>query len=441
MNLKKATTIFVLTLLAWGAFAKPSSIKGTIKNAEKYKSVYFFEYCGLDYFLVDSATMNNGVFTFSPKKNYTRGVYRIGPKKELSFEVIYSATDLEFTADLSDLEKSFKVVKSDENKAYQDYVGFIRSINEKSKLIQGKANGLQGLAQTDPNKYKEEIAKLQKEMDSLNASINEKYKIYDRIYPNFYIGKLCKFLMQSDNISTTLLNDAELAKGTAIPIKIISHYQKKHGNDLAKMQESVNATLSNIKNNICLEAAYAGMIAYFVQADPKFSQNLYSRLEQNLPDAKYLKEIKMMLPKREPEVGDMAPDITLADTTGKMVSLSQYRGKVILLDFWASWCGPCRRENPNVVKIYNQYKDKGFFVFGVSLDQDGKRWKEAIVKDNLTWAHISDLKGWQSYGAQLYQVKGIPQTYLIDESGKILAKNLRGVDLELKLESLFADKK
>jgi peroxiredoxin len=439
MKNKKILGLIVLFFITLSVSAKPSTVKGTLKNAEKYSSVYLFEYCGLDFYLTDSAKLNNGVFIFSPKKNYTRGVYRIGPKKELSFEIIYGKEDLEFAADLNDLEKSFKIVKSDENKAYQDYMTFIKSVNEGSKTIQGKANNFQNLAQSNPDQYKIEIAKLQKQMDSLNESINEKYKIYARIYPNLYTGKLSKFLISSEAIDETLLNDSELAKGTAIPVKILTQYQKKFGNDIAKIKEGISLTLSKMKNPICLEAAYAGMVAYFVQPDPTFSQAMFDKLEE-IEEAKYKKEIKMMLPKRQPEVGEIAPDITLADTTGKMVSLSDYKGKVILLDFWASWCGPCRRENPNVVNIYNKYKDKGFFVFGVSLDNDGKRWKEAIVKDNLTWAHISDLKGWQSYAAQLYQVKGIPQTYLLDRDGKILAKNLRGVELELKLESLFAGK-
>lgn len=423
------------------AVAKNGTIKGTFKNAESYKTLYFYEYCGLEFYLIDSTSVANGVFNFNPKKTYTRGIYRLGPKKELSYELVYGKEEVEISADLSDFEKSLKIIKSDENKAYQDYISFIKSVNEKSGNIQKTANGMQGMAQTDPDKYNAEISKLQKKMDSLNNSVNEKYKYFAKLYSSLYIGKLSALLENTDNINKTLLNDPEMAKSTAISIKLFGHFQRKFGNDIQKIEAGITETIAEIKEPSCLEAAYAGMIAYFVQADAKFSQNLYAQLEEKLPNAKYKNQLKMMLPKREPEVGDMAPDITLADTSGIMLSLSQFRGKVILLDFWASWCGPCRRENPNVVKTYAKYKDKGFYVFGVSLDNDGKRWKEAIIKDNLTWAHISDLKGWQSYGAQLYQVKGIPQTYLIDANGKIIAKNLRGVDLELKLESLFADRK
>ncbi|MDX1940132.1 MAG: TlpA disulfide reductase family protein [Saprospiraceae bacterium] len=137
------------------------------------------------------------------------------------------------------------------------------------------------------------------------------------------------------------------------------------------------------------------------------------------------------------EVGGTAPDFTQKTPAGEEMKLSDLRGKVVLVDFWASWCGPCRRENPNVVKMYNEYKDKGFEILGVSLDQDKGRWLQAIEKDGLTWRHVSDLKGWQNEVAQLYSVSAIPHTILLDAEGKIIARNLRGPALENKLAELF----
>lgn len=136
-------------------------------------------------------------------------------------------------------------------------------------------------------------------------------------------------------------------------------------------------------------------------------------------------------------VGGQAPEITLTDTSGNTVPLSSLRGKYVLIDFWASWCGPCRQENPNVVRMYNKFKDKGFTIYSVSLDQAKENWLRAIRNDHLTWTHVSDLKFWQSAAAQLYGVNAIPATFLLDKDGKIIAKNLRGPELEQKLDEIL----
>lgn len=136
-------------------------------------------------------------------------------------------------------------------------------------------------------------------------------------------------------------------------------------------------------------------------------------------------------------VGGEAPDFSMNQLDGTPLSLSSLRGKVVLIDFWASWCGPCRRENPHVVKLYQEYKDKGFEILGVSLDKTKDNWKNAIDQDGLTWQHVSDLKGWGNEVAQLYGVRSIPHTVLLDKEGKILARGLRSAALEAKLKEIF----
>ena len=136
-------------------------------------------------------------------------------------------------------------------------------------------------------------------------------------------------------------------------------------------------------------------------------------------------------------VGTQALEFTQADTTGKPVNLASFRGKYVLVDFWASWCRPCRMENPNVVSAFNKFKSKNFTVLGVSLDREKSPWLQAIKDDNLTWTHVSDLKFWQNDVARLYKVEGIPQNFLIGPDGKIVGKNLRGEALQAKLCELL----
>lgn len=173
--------------------------------------------------------------------------------------------------------------------------------------------------------------------------------------------------------------------------------------------------------------AYAGYGNLFLKKYGEEKQPYMVELKNNIDNAKNFM------------VGGIAPDFEQNTPEGKPMKLSSLRGKVVLVDFWASWCGPCRRENPHVVKLYNKYKSKGFEVLGVSLDRTKDKWEKAIAKDKLTWSHVSDLKGWKNKVAKQYSVTSVPHTILLDQEGRILARNLRGADLDAKLKELFGE--
>lgn len=210
----------------------------------------------------------------------------------------------------------------------------------------------------------------------------------------------------------------------------------------ARMEKILDAQLAKVPDGLARRMALGGVVSG-LQA---VAHNLHPVYAKKYVDA-YRNQSYGEIGPLEFEVrrlsasliGVEAPDLAGMTPDSSSFSLRQLRGKVTLVDFWASWCGPCRRENPNVVAMYNKYKSKGFDILGVSLDSNGDRWRDAIKQDKLTWNHISDLGGWQSKHAQLYQVSSIPTTLLLDREGKIIARNLRGEQLETRLKEIFGE--
>jgi len=284
--------------------------------------------------------------------------------------------------------------------------------------------------------------------DSIHKSkISGTYNNDEYVKFNEDLTKTQKALVDFQKNNTQKMQAAQQAQDTATINGLMKQYMKIQTEVQADSKKKYLAYAEGHPKSYISALIIQGMLGD-PSTDIKKAEALYNSLDESLKNTAPGKEIKTKLGQAKmPAVGATAPpvgdakwrsDFSAPNPEGKVVSLKESLGKVTIVDFWASWCGPCRKENPNVVAIYKELHSKGLNIVGVSLDKEKSKWTEAIAKDGLTWTHVSNLKFWEEPIAQQYKVESIPATFILDASGKVVAQDLRGPELRAKILELLA---
>lgn len=433
------------------AFAQ-QTVSLTAKLTQCAGSVTLFRFNGFDFEPAQQATVvSDSVFQFKVPKTTEPVFYYLGERREMATPLLLG-TEKEVTVEgncRSLRQLSFK--GSPLNQNYEQVKNQLNTFKRRNTQLS------RSFQSADGNMV--EIKKLTEDFKNLDT---ERVKYLDSL------KKTQPFLSKIVALETYL---SYQNNGERYPNEVIYFaneffrfvdFNDKTYNQLPWVYESFKTYTSSLSPIGFEEGELKGYLEKALQRIPKGSRTHLLALsgvmtalkQQQHADYQYfaeqfVNEFKAELPQQTAAlkqqldftknfaIGGTAPDFTQKTPDDKELKLSDLRGKVVLVDFWASWCGPCRRENPSVVKLYHAYKDKGFEILGVSLDNSKDRWLQAIQQDGLTWQHVSDLKYWQNEVAQLYGVRSIPHTILLDAQGKIIARNLRGAALEQKLAELL----
>lgn len=445
MRSSKVTCLFfvLVGLLNFDSFAKGVKIEGEgVTKTQSY--VYLYETFGDELFLLDSAEIKKGGFTFKiDEENTPKGVYGVGYSMNDAVPVVLPLEDVVLKEEKGVLTLSESV----ESIEIKKYFSHLSSYDVSLRGIEKKYSQIVGLQQSNPEGFRKEFTFIKASLDSLNIDRATFFAELENSSPAGF-GKQVGRFFHSDSLTTkdnfitkSDFDNDEYTRGVILEKKINMYFMNYVSLSAQTLEKEFGVLFDKAtKGSRGRQILYSSLIKISNAFNASYSKELYSKFKAEYPKSEYAMRCKKLLPPSAPVVGDEAPDVELPNADGELMKLSDLRGKVVLVDFWASWCGPCRREMPNVVAAYEKYKEKGFTVYSISLDGDKGRWQNAITQDGMTWPyHVSELKKWDSKAARAYFVRGIPATFLLDENGVIVGTNLRGPALHKKLNELLSE--
>ncbi|MCB0760825.1 MAG: AhpC/TSA family protein [Flavobacteriales bacterium] len=375
--------VAVVAATVAGCGQKQSGISGVIEGAGG-KTLYLSRYVNQRVEATDSVQLaQDGSFSLTPSPGLDLNFYKLSVSDQDYLILLADSTEnINIQAKAGEMGESSKIEGSKNSALLQEYNTTVNGMKRKVVELNNKMRQA-GLSQVEVSQYRQEVVELKKGVTDFSKEF------------------------------------IKINAGSPAVFAALSELSFK--TDMATFEEVLDKTKESFGHSF-----------------------QYKMVSQQLASAKKTNELqKSGTPPQQQAnskyvTGNAAPNIKMNDPAGTERQLTDMKGKVVLLDFWASWCGPCRRENPNVVAAYKKYNKDGFEVFSVSLDRDLGRWKQAIEQDGLLWPnHVSDLKGWQSEAAALYGIHSIPHTILLDREGKVMETHLRGPALEQKLHEIF----
>lgn len=433
--------IIVFSIVYTLGFGKETSILNiNLEPASKTDTVYLEYYMSDQSYVSDTIILKKGKYSLE-SDIFEKGLYNIATTNGKKTAIVLGFETVDVNIILEENKSNFTIQNSASNDFYSAYNKMYTNYDKKLEDIDLAYMSLVQQKNLDSIQFNAAVNKLRQQLVANNLERNEFFKKH--LNSTEFAKGVATYLYVNETTSADNYFTQEMPTfihaGDFIrrDLEIYFREFQSLGKDNLAL-DFTNILITAPAKTKARNVIYSELIRQSTPVDPDMSCRLSKGHVKSFPDSEFAKYSHTTYAQCPLGVGDMAPDIAMTDKDGKIRKLSDLRGQVVLLDFWASWCGPCRGENPNVVRIYNQYHDKGFNVFSVSLDNNKDRWLSAISQDHLVWDnHVSELNGWSSSAARKYSVTGIPATFLIDKDGKIASMSARGQLLELGVSQLL----